>query len=280
MPELPEVETIRSGLEQTLVARRLGPVTWADPGILGGVLRQELEEQVPGKTVENVDRRGKHLVVRLCGDLYLTVHLGMTGGLRVLPGETPMDHERLTILLGPGFREDVGEGKVERLAFIDMRKFGRVRMSAGAPWSGLEQLGADAWRGEWTAEWLGERLRSRRAPVKAILLQQRILAGIGNIYADEILFAAGVDPRRVARSLRDEEIRSVAHSIRRRLEDGVRLRGCSISDYADASGRPGAFQDDLLVYGRHGQECVLCGSVLQRAMVAGRGTTFCPSCQR
>jgi len=123
-------------------------------------------------------------------------------------------------------------------------------------------------------------MQGRRAAVKAVLLDQSVLAGIGNIYADEILFAAGVDPRREARSLREEEVQRVAHSTRGRLGDGVRLRGCSISDYLDAAGRSGGFQNDLRAYGRHGQECVICGSMLQRALIAGRGTSFCPSCQQ
>lgn len=278
MPELPEVETIRRQLQRVLPGRRLGSVLRVDPAVLDGVAREDLAGRLPGRSIEDLDRRGKYIVGRLSGELYLTIHLGMTGSLRVLTGAGPVGHERLAVRLD--LERGAAGDSVERLAFIDARKFGRVRLTAGAPWSGLVRLGPDAWRGDWTADWLEERLRSRKAGIKSVLLEQKVMAGIGNIYADEILFAAGIDPRRSAGSLRSMEVKKLAESIRRRLDDGVRLRGCSISDYVDARGRSGSFQDELRAYGRHGQACVDCGSTLRRVVIAGRGTAYCPKCQR
>jgi len=123
-----------------------------DPDVLEGVTGEELAEQLPGRTVDAVGRQGKYLVLRLSHDLYMTVHLGMTGGLRVMSGEDSVDHERLALCLDADVRKGANEGSVERLAFIDIRKFGRVRLSVGSPWSGLDRLGPDAWRGEWGAE--------------------------------------------------------------------------------------------------------------------------------
>ncbi|MCJ7796260.1 MAG: formamidopyrimidine-DNA glycosylase, partial [Thermoleophilia bacterium] len=132
---------------------------------------------------------------------------------------------------------------------------------------------------DWDEAGLAKMIQGRRAPLKAFLLDQRRLAGIGNIYADEILFAAALSPLRPAGSLSADEVADLAAEIRRTLAEGVRLRGCSISDYVDASGVGGGFQRVLRAYGRHGQECLRCGGTMVRAIVAGRGTAFCPSCQ-
>jgi formamidopyrimidine-DNA glycosylase len=162
-----------------------------------------------------------------------------------------------------------------------MRKFGRVHLTPGSPPARVSAMGPDAWPGDdWDQGTLEAIVRGRRAPLKALLLDQRHLAGIGNIYADEILFAAGLSPLRAAASLTADEALRLATQIRRTLEEGVRLRGCSISDYVDPAGLDGGFQRVLRAYGRQGQICVRCGATMLRTIVAGRGTTYCPSCQR
>jgi formamidopyrimidine-DNA glycosylase len=165
------------------------------------------------------------------------------------------------------------------VVFRDIRKFGRVELTRGAPAARVAGLGPDAWLGEWDAAYLNARLSGRKAPLKAFLLDQRHLAGIGNIYADEILFAAGLSPLRQAGALTYAESERLANVIRERLSEGVRARGCSISDFVDTKERRGSFQEVLRAYGRAGEACVQCGGRLVRTVVAGRGTSHCPVCQ-
>lgn len=269
MPELPEVETIRCQLAAALPGRRIVAVERAEPFMLRDVSAEELAAAVPGRRVEAVRRRGKFLWLPLDDGQVLTIHLGMTGQL-LLQAEPPVgDHVRFTFL----FESDT------RLVFRDMRKFGRLHLTRGGPAARLEGMGPDAWQGAWSAADLAAMLSRRTAPVKAFLLDQQHLAGIGNIYADEILFAARLSPLRPAGSLSPAEVERLAAAIREKLEEGVRLRGCSISDYVDAAGQAGGFQRALQVYGRHGRICVRCGATLARAVVAGRGTAYCPACQ-
>lgn len=236
----------------------------------------EFRERLPGRTVIEVARLGKFLLLRLDGpeDLHLTIHLGMTGQVLVSQPEVAHPHTRFTFWLnGPG-------DEVRRLEFRDMRKFGRVHLTSNGPPSRVRTLGPDAWAGAWDAEYLAERMRGRKAPLKAFLLDQRNLAGIGNIYADETLWWAGLAPIRVASSLSPGEIGRLTHEIRARLDEGVRRLGCTLADFVDTQGNPGGFQKVLQAYGRRGEVCARCGGTLVRVVVAGRGTTYCPGCQR
>ena len=161
----------------------------------------------------------------------------------------------------------------------------RAQVRPGAPDAGnpalpAEALGPDAWLGDWDAAYLARRLEGRRAPLKAFLLDQRHLAGIGNIYADEILWWVGLSPLRPAGSLHAEEVLRLAAEIPRRLEEGVRRLGCTLSDFVDTDGKPGTFQENLRAYGRQGLPCSRCGAIMVRVVIAGRGTAYCPGCQR
>lgn len=295
MPELPEVETIRRQLLQALPGRLIAEVEEADLFMLRDVTEEELRRRLPGKRVESVQRRGKFLILPLSDSLYLTIHLGMTGQLLILGDEAQaLTHVRFSFRLlqpaaggppagtGASRMEGApgGPGTTTRLVFRDVRKFGRVHLTEGAPAARLAPMGPDALEDEWTAAELAESLRGRRAPLKAFLLDQRRLAGIGNIYADEILWSTRLSPLRPAGSLSSEEIAVLAREIRSRLAEGVRLRGCSISDFMDTEGRAGGFQEVLQAYGRHGEACSRCGTTLVRTIVAGRGTAYCPRCQR
>ncbi|MCE5253820.1 MAG: bifunctional DNA-formamidopyrimidine glycosylase/DNA-(apurinic or apyrimidinic site) lyase [Actinomycetia bacterium] len=289
MPELPEVETVRRQLAGVLVGKTFAVVERLEAGMLRDCGPEQVRDGLPGRCVEEVDRLGKFLVIRLSGGFFLTVHLGMTGQLLVGPDE---DGRGEGALRPPGIQAEEDrhrrflfvladdDGRRLRLEFRDMRKFGRLHLTAGAPAPRLRDLGPDAWRGSWDREYLARRLRGRTAPLKAFLLDQRHLAGIGNIYADEILWWTELSPLRPSGSLSDEEIARLATEIPLRLGEGVRLLGCSLSDFVDIEGRPGTFQRWLRAYGRHGQICSRCGGVLQRALVGGRGTAYCPGCQR
>jgi formamidopyrimidine-DNA glycosylase len=270
MPELPEVETIRAQLAARLAGREIQTVDEAEPFMLRDIAEQNLRELLPGKRIECVRRQGKFLLFDLSEAFVLTIHLGMTGQLLILPPASPLpSHTRFAFGLSGG----------DRLVFRDIRKFGRLHLTIDDPPARLSPLGPDALEGSWHTEDLARLLQGRRSPLKAFLLDQRRLAGIGNIYADEILWAARISPLRPAGMLSPEETARLAAEIRLRLAEGVRLRGCSISDFVDASGRSGCMQEALNAYGRHGEPCPRCGRSLERTVVAGRGTAFCPHCQ-
>ena len=271
MPELPEVETVRCQLNAALPGREVALVESVDPFILRDAEAEDLPGLLEGRSFEKVERVGKFLVVPLQGGVYLTIHLGMTGQLLLLGGREELTHVRFSALL---------DGGEERLIFRDVRKFGRLHVTLGAPAARLSRLGPDAWVGDWDVDFLAARLKGRTAPLKAFLLDQRHLAGIGNIYADEILYGARLSPLRPAGSLTRPQLKRLAVQIRERLQEGVRLRGCSISDFVDTEGAPGSFQDALRAYGRQGLPCASCGRPLVRTVVGGRGTAFCPHCQR
>jgi formamidopyrimidine-DNA glycosylase len=289
MPELPEVETVRCQLAAGLTGATFLEVEQAEPFMLRDCTPEEVFALLPGRSIESIDRLGKFIIVVLDGGLFLTLHLGMTGQLLIDPQEGGV-HTRLAFRLVRGGEESTAgghrgggggaPGREIRLEFRDMRKFGRFHLTAGGPAPRLRQLGPDAWKGDWDATFLGRRLRDRTAPLKAFLLDQRHLAGIGNIYADEILWWTALSPLREAGSLVEEQVSCLAEEIRVRLSEGVRLLGCSLSDFVDTEGQPGSFQEWLQAYGRQGQECRRCGGTMLRTVVGGRGTAYCPDCQR
>ena len=310
MPELPEVETVRRQLGQSLLGLRFVSVERIESAMLLDCTPEQIRAELPGRVVEEVARKGKFLVLVLTEDAYLTLHLGMTGHLLVARelgsgeavqrgtggtgagrtgksqaagAEVSDPHSRFLFSLRSRAEEAADRHEQAApsvwLEFRDMRKFGRVQLSFGSPAPRLARLGPDAWKGAWDVDYLRVRFGGRRAPLKALLLDQSILAGIGNIYADEILWAAQLSPLRLAGTLTLEELSRVASEIPRRLEEGVRLLGCSISDFVDTDGRAGGFQGTLKAYGRQGQTCGRCGQTMVRVIVAGRGTAFCPGCQ-
>jgi formamidopyrimidine-DNA glycosylase len=272
MPELPEVETVRCQLQGALLGTVFRSVDRTEPAMLRDCSESQFVAMLPGREIEAIDRLGKFLVMRTSGEAYLTLHLGMTGQL-LLDAVDESAHSRFQ------FRLETREGRQSRLEFRDMRKFGRLHLTEGSPARRLALLGPDAWKGEWDARYLGQRLGKRTAPLKAFLLDQRNLAGIGNIYADEILWWTGLSPLRPSGSLSGFEIGRLAEEIPRRLGEGVKFLGCSLSDYVDTQGKEGGFQNWLRAYGRQGQVCGRCGSTILRAVVGGRGTAYCPHCQ-
>ncbi|MDI3279932.1 MAG: bifunctional DNA-formamidopyrimidine glycosylase/DNA-(apurinic or apyrimidinic site) lyase [Bacillota bacterium] len=273
MPELPEVETIRRDLTP-LAGRTITDVEVLWPGAIKAPALREFGERVRGQRITGVERRGKHLILCLASGEELIFHLRLTGRLVLTPAEQePGRHTRAVFFLDEG----------EALHFADVRKFGTIHLvKAGERQavSSLAGLAPEPLSEEFTLDWFRSALARRRGPIKGALLDQAVVAGMGNIYADEALFRAGLRPDRPVPELASAEVERLWEAIRAVLAEGIRLRGTSVRDYVDGRGEPGGFQKVLSVYGRKGQPCRRCGAPLQRMRVAGRGTTFCPHCQR
>ena len=270
MPELPEVETIRRSLLPRLTGVVIRSVTVTERRLRRRVA-DDFESRLRGRRILGIVRRGKYLVFELEGDDRLLVHLGMSGSLELRRGSTPgeaHDHVRL--------RLDGGRA----LVFNDPRRFGLMRVAHRTDLGELEHVGPDPLAEEWSAERLRPLVRGRTRPIKTLLMDQHALAGIGNIYANEILFRAGVRPTRRAGTLRQRELESLARAMQVVLADAVRLGGSSISDFRDSDGRPGYFQLQLAVYDRGGEPCRGCRTPIRRIVLAGRSSFYCRRCQR
>ena len=272
MPELPEVETVRAQLEPVLTGRRFERVEIRDPRLVRPYEPAEVAAELEGERVAAVERRGKYLIVRFESDRVLLIHLRMTGSLRHSGdglGEDP--HRRAVVKLDDG--SDV--------AYRDVRRFGTwLVLEPGelAPYLAT-RVGDEPLDALFTAARLGERLAKRRAPIKAALLDQRTLAGMGNIYVDEALWRARINPLRPAESLDRKELQRLHKAIRATLEAGIARQGSTLRDYALPDGSSGSMQDEFKVYGRGGEPCDRCGTPIAKTRVAGRGTWFCPQCQ-
>ena len=271
MPELPEVETVARGLQMLLVGRTIVgvDVRWTrsvvppDPAAFAC--------RLTGQTVVGVGRRGKWVVIELDGDDTLLVHLRMSGRLVIGAGESADDrHLRVAFSLDDG----------AWLRFFDQRKFGRLVLTVD-PQEVLGDLGPEPLEGGFTVMWLGEMLARRRGRIKPLLLNQRFLAGLGNIYTDEALWQAGVHPLRRADTLTAAEVWRLHEGIRAVLQAAIESGGTTLPDagYQQADGRWGEFAVQLAVYGRAGQPCLRCGVGVERIRVSQRGTHFCPCCQ-
>jgi formamidopyrimidine-DNA glycosylase len=275
MPELPEVETIRRQLEPKLSGSTIAEAQVLDP--LWCVPRPpaEVERLLRGRRIESIGRRGKYLVIELEGERFLVMHLRMTGNLlffgRDRDDEPP--YLRVRLLLDGG----------DRLVFTDLRRFG-----TGVVLDGRDQLedylgsrlGPEPLDPSFTPDVLKQRASGRKAPVKAFLLDQSRIAGIGNIYADEALFRARIHPLKPAGRLRRPELERLRDAIVETLEAGIGSFGASIDRYRDANGEPGQMQKRFLIHLREGEPCPRCGSTVVKLRAAGRGTYICPSCQR
>jgi formamidopyrimidine-DNA glycosylase len=273
MPELPEVETVRLRLEPVLVGRRFDVVQIFDSRLTRPADPAEVATELTGERVAAIERRGKYLVLRFESGLLLLIHLRMTGSLRhARNGDFDELHRRAVVTLDDG----------SAVIYRDVRRFGTwlvLRADELDPYLS-PRLGADPLQARFSARRLGERLAHRRAPVKAALLDQRTVAGLGNIYADEALWRARIDPRRPGGDLDERELRSLHRGIRRALEAGIDRQGATLRDYRTPDGSSGRMQHEFKAYGRAGEPCLRCGTPIEKARVAGRGTWFCPRCQR
>ena len=296
MPELPEVETIVNDLRPQLVGRRFESLQLTrDPAIRARLVRypsaDKFIRRLRGRTIKTVERRGKYIVMPLDpaageeklganGDVTTTdqrviVHLGMTGHLRVWePEEAPVKHTHFRALLDSGLE----------LRYDDPRQFGRLVVGSMdeliAARAFPARLGPEPIHGDLTEAEFERLIRTRRRPVKSALLDQSFLAGVGNIYADEACFRAGIRPSRWTHRLTVRERRALYEAIQHVLENSIAARGSSIINYVDGFGLRGGNQEKLLVYGRSGEPCLRCGTPLQGTRLAGRGTVYCRKCQR
>jgi formamidopyrimidine-DNA glycosylase len=271
MPELPEVETIRRHLAPQVEGRVLETLQIDDPRWCTPLAPAEVRDAVEGRVVERLGRRGKYLVWELSDEVYLLTHLRMTGTFLLDP-EPGVLYRRVRFGLSGG----------REVAFCDPRRFGTGELVVGsaaldaffATRVGIEPLGP-----ELTGERLRELARGRRAPIKAFLLDQRRVAGVGNIYADEALFRAKIHPLRRAGSLKRAQYDALARSVRDVLMAGIDAGGASIDDFRHPDGVQGAFQNGFLVHLRRGEPCPVCGTAVVKFVAAGRGTYCCESCQ-
>jgi formamidopyrimidine-DNA glycosylase len=281
MPELPEVETVVTDLRPQLSGRRIDSINLIrDPAVLARIVRYPsptaFARRLKGKTIRAVERRGKYIVMPIGNDgQRFVVHLGMTGHLRVWePEEAVVKHTHFRASLDSGLE----------LRYDDPRQFGRLLLGTQEELVRARafpaRLGPEPIHGDLTEAEFERLIRARRRPVKSALLDQSFLAGVGNIYADEACFRAGIRPSRWTHRLTARERRALYSSIQEVLENSIAARGSSIINYVDAFGIKGSNQERLLVYGRGGQPCLTCGTPLQTTRLAGRGTVYCRKCQR
>jgi formamidopyrimidine-DNA glycosylase len=273
MPELPEVETIRRTLAVHITNLMIEDVTILWPRAVSGWQDKDFKDLVIGRRIIGLDRRGKYLLIRLDGDTTLIAHMRMTGRLNFYTNhKDPEKHTHIVLAL------ECGE-----VHFSDVRKFGRIQAiptSLCMTESSLSKLGPEPLEAEFTPSVLKDRLSKKKVTVKAALLDQHVLAGLGNIYADESLFRAGISPQRRVNTLTEEEIFKLHRAIQEVLQAGIDAQGTSFRDYRDANGEKGWFEQALQVYGRGGEPCHFCGQTLERIRLAGRTTVYCPRCQK
>ncbi|HUA75336.1 MAG TPA: bifunctional DNA-formamidopyrimidine glycosylase/DNA-(apurinic or apyrimidinic site) lyase [Solirubrobacteraceae bacterium] len=271
MPELPEVETIRGQLAPLVEGRRLVRMEILDPRWTRPLEPQEVSAALEGRRIESLGRRGKYLLWHFEGDVHLAQHLRMTGSVLHDPQPEPA-HTRVRIELKPK----------RRLAIVDPRRFGTGELLLGG--EALDEflaarLGVEPFDADFTPERLRALARGRSAPVKAFLLDQRRVAGVGNIYADEALFRAYVHPLRAAGRLTREQYALLRDGVVESLQAGIDAKGASIDDFRHVDGVQGAFQNEFLVHLREGEPCMRCGTTIVKMVVGGRGTYVCEHCQ-
>ncbi|MDX1614202.1 MAG: bifunctional DNA-formamidopyrimidine glycosylase/DNA-(apurinic or apyrimidinic site) lyase [Candidatus Promineifilaceae bacterium] len=270
MPELPEVETVVRALRPLLVGQTITGMDSDWPNQIVTPDLASLQERIAGGRIEAINRRGKYLLFSLGNNETLIIHLKMTGHLSVVSAsEARNPYVHAVFQLGGG----------KELRFRDMRKFGRIYLVRD-PDDVLGKLGPEPLEADFTPAWLHRNLSRRRRVLKPLLLDQTFVAGIGNIYADEALYRAAIDPRRHSHTVNPTEAEALHQAIRTVLKLGIAQEGASIDGaYRKPDGSPGTMQDEVLVYGRAGEPCARCGTPLERIILGGRSTHLCPACQ-
>jgi formamidopyrimidine-DNA glycosylase len=274
LPELPEVETIAADLRPHLTGRTIVRCELRFPTIVRHPEPELFVDLVAGMRIESVGRRGKFILIRLEENRVLVVHLGMTGQLRIVDPATPIPDHTHAIF-------DLDDGR--QLRYRDPRRFGRILLGTEEDLllaRAMPRLGPEPIDPDFSPEHLYQALRRRKAPLKAVLLDQATLAGVGNIYADESLHRAHLRPDRIAGKLSRKSAARLHESLRSSLETAILNRGSSVDTYRDAWGELGGQQEVLQVYGRGGEPCLTCGRPLASIRIAGRTTVFCRTCQR
>ncbi len=280
MPELPEVETVRRGLNSVIASRETPTIIGGEvllPSTIAGCSREFFISALRGQSLGSWQRRGKYLLCQLSGGGWLGVHLRMTGRLLWQDGKNPDPvgkHTRVRLFL-TGDRE---------LRFDDQRTFGKMwyvpaHIPVGEVISGLQSMGAEPLSAEFTPEYLAERLQCRHRAIKTVLLDQKVVAGLGNIYTDEALFLSHIHPTTLASKLTREQISALHRAITQVLEEGLKFGGTTFSNFQDINGKGGNYLDQAWVFRQHGRPCRVCQTPIQRLKVGGRSTHYCPHCQ-
>ncbi|RJQ25167.1 MAG: bifunctional DNA-formamidopyrimidine glycosylase/DNA-(apurinic or apyrimidinic site) lyase [Peptococcaceae bacterium] len=274
MPELPEVETVKQTLQAKLVGLSFKGVRIFLPKVVQTPAAEQVEEMIAGTKILKIGRRGKYLLIHLDKALTLVTHLRMTGRLLYCAAGEPT--EKYTHVI---FYLDNGD----ELRFADMRQFGRlwvVPESSLGELPALKKLGMEPLEDGFTGEFLKKATKRRNTRIKLLLLDQSFIAGLGNIYTDEALYRAGINPERPAKTLTPREANRLYRAIRTVLQEGIKHRGTTISDFVDGNGRAGNYQELLKVYKKAGRPCPGCGKPIERKKVGGRSSYYCPRCQR
>ena len=273
MPELPEVETVRRGLERHLLGARITSAVIHDCRLVRPFEPVSVEQAITGQRVTAVDRRGKYLIIRFEESIALEVHLRMTGSFAAYePGAaSQFGHVRATIQLDTGVRVE----------YNDPRRFGTFVVDEAETIMDTlnRKLGPEPLTNDFDAHVLRRALMRRSTSIKAALLDQRVAAGLGNIYVDEALLLSGIHPMRTAASIRVYELERLVPHVKERLETAIAAGGSTLRDYRGVEGADGTMQERFMAYGRAGLPCRVCGTSMQSARIAGRGTTWCPECQ-
>jgi len=275
MPELPEAETIVSLLKTIITGKKIESIITYDTKFQDSICQQNIGVKSNNKFITEVKRSGKAVIFKLDGGYALLIQLGMTGNLFIRSrNSAPARHERFRIVLADG----------NCVAFNDVRKFGKITgFSLNEPDTFppfLKNMGMEPLSGGFHLKYLQQKVKKSRATVKDIIMDQRIIAGVGNIYASEILFRAGILPRRIGSSLSKPECRRMVQATKHILRSAIGAGGTTISDYRDPEGRKGRFVFSLKVYGRAGEACNRCSAEILKIKQSGRSTFYCPSCQR
>lgn len=274
MPELPEVETMRRIIGPQIAGQRVLSVTVLNPQVIASPDAAAFSRLLTGQTVAGMGRRGKYLWLAMGGGDRMVFHLRMTGLPLVAPPEFPMDrHTHLVLELSGG----------NQFRYEDQRRFGRFWYLRGGETdavTGMDKLGIEPDDPALTADWLEEKLGKRKKPIKETLHDQSVIAGIGNIYSDEILFDAKIHPGKKCRDIAGDEWRRLAGSIPRIIRWGIEIEDMTPAEYLAGRGKEYRNAAHLKAYGRAGQPCLLCGGSMEKTSVGGRTSTFCPNCQR
>lgn len=271
MPELPEVETTRRGIEPHIKGRRISKLV-VRQAQLRWPIPEELSSALPGEKIIDVQRRGKYLLLGSRQGT-LIIHLGMSGSLRVLSSKvSPGKHDHVDLVLEDG----------KLLRYTDPRRFGCWLWQTGEPQQHplLASLGPEPLDDEFTADYLWNRSRGRSTPVKAFIMDSHIVVGVGNIYANEALFIAGINPRRKAKNVSRLRYLALVDSIKTVLARAIQVGGTTLRDFTNSNGDPGYFKQSLQVYGRGGLDCRKCGKVLKEIRLGQRSTVYCANCQK
>jgi formamidopyrimidine-DNA glycosylase len=269
MPELPEVETTRRGIEPYAKGQRIEKVIVREKRLRWPV-DENLSAQLSGRQITSVERRAKYLL--LATDIgEVMIHLGMSGSLRIIEQEKPKKHDHLDLVLCNG----------KTIRFNDPRRFGSVLLApAGQQHKLLASLGVEPLLDEFNIDYLWPLAKQRKLPIKAFIMNNQVVVGVGNIYAQEALFLTGIHPGRAANRISKKRLESLIEAIKQVLAKAIEAGGSSLKDFTGADGKPGYFQQTLNVYGRQGEACVVCSNPLKQLTIGQRNTAFCSHCQR